>query len=155
MALKGPRSVLETDISLTVSVASARGFLVVHGTAGSGIALGDSAGTATIQTNPSGYKVAGMLLNDVVDYDTTRYHGNFHKDETLINERANLATKGRFTTNALVSGQTPTAGDKAYLGASGKLTATWVNDVATPKVGAFAGAKDENGYVCFDLNLPL
>lgn len=154
MALLGPRSILETDITMTCASVSERGYIVVHKTAGSGDQRGDHAGITEVVTAQSGKKVAGMLMCNVVNYDTTKYHGNFHQDESLINERVSLLKKGRVSTNALVAGQTPTAGDKAYLGASGKLTGTWVNDVATPKVGEFAGAKDQNGYVAVDLNLP-
>ena len=155
MALKGQRVTIEEDISLTCDVASARGFMTVYSTAGSGIALGDRAGICTISATSSGYKPAGILMNDVVDVDTTKYQLNVHKDETLIDERVTLLRKGRITTNALVSGQTPTAGDKAYLGATGKLTGSYVNDVATPRVGTFVAAKDENGYVTADINLPM
>lgn len=162
MALKQPRTILETDISLTCDTVKERGYFLVYGggtagtagSSGSGVALGDRAGVATLVTAQSGSKVAGMLLNDVVNYDTTKYHGNFHKDETLINERCNLLRKGRVTTDALVSGQSPAAGDVAYLGASGKLTAAYVNDVATPKVGRFVAPKDENAFVTVDVNLP-
>lgn len=155
MALKGQRVTIEEDITLTCNVASTRGFMAVYATAGSGIALGDRAGVCTIASTSSGYKPAGILMNDVVDIDTTKYQLNPHKDETLINERVTLLRKGRITTNALVSGQTPTAGDKAYLGATGKLTGSYVNDVATPRVGTFIAAKDENGYVTADINLPM
>lgn len=155
MALLGPRNITETDISLTCATASERGYVVVYKTAGSGDQLGDHAGITEVITAQSGKKPAGVLMCDVVSYDTTKYHGNFHKDEVLINERVALLKKGRITTNALVSGQTPTHGDKAYLGASGKFTATYVNDAATPIVGEFVGAKDENGYVTVDVNLPM
>ncbi len=154
MALKGPRNIVKTDTSLTCTTASDRGFMVVYKTTGSGIALGDFAGTTEVYATSSGKKPAGMLLNDVVSYDTTQYHGNFHKDQTLINERCTIVKEGRLTTNALVSGQTPTNGDPAYLGATGKLTGAFVNTVATPYVGEFVGGVDENGYITVDLNLP-
>lgn len=154
MALKAPRAIVETDISLTCSTVTERGVITVYQTGGSGVALGDAAGSCQVATNASGLRVAGLLMNDVVTYDTTRYHGNFHRDETLQNERCNLLKKGRVTTNMLVSGQTPAAGDTAYLGASGNLTGAFVNIAATPKVGEFVGSKDSDGYVTVDINLP-
>lgn len=153
MALKGPRSILETDITCTLDVVSARGFIAVYNTTGSGVALGDSASICTIITSASGYKPAGLLMNDVVNVDTTKYHINFQKDETLVNERVTLLKKGRITTDALTSGRAPSAGDKAYLGASGKFTDLWVNDVATPFVGKFASKKDQNAYISVDVNI--
>lgn len=158
MALKGDRVVLETDITLTCATATARGFVLVHSTSGSGVAIGESAGGADLVAAPSGYKVAGLLMNDVVSVDETRYHRNFQKDETLINERCTLLRKGRVTTNALVAGQTPAVGGTAYLGADGKVTATKSTTgglAATPPVGEFKSIKDENGYVCVEINLPF
>jgi hypothetical protein len=48
--------------------------------------IGDGRGKADLYTDPSG-KVAGLLLNDVVDVDETRYHRNFQKDEMKKGER--------------------------------------------------------------------
>lgn len=156
MALKGERVVIETNITLTCPSVASRGVTLVHSTAGSGTALGDKAGTADLLANPSGYKVAGLLMNDVVNVDTTRYHLNFHKDERLINQRVTLLTKGRVTTDK-VSGS-PTAGSTAYLTTNGNLTPTVSatgGTVATPKVGVFAGGVDENGFATVDINLPI
>lgn len=157
MALKGDRSIIETDITLTCESVAERGVVLVHksGAAGSGVAIGAKAGQADLVANPSGYKVAGLLINDVVDVDITRYHTNFHKDERLVGERATLLKKGRVTTNK-VSGS-PNPGDVAYLTTNGQLTPTLSATgglVATPKVGTFAGAKDENGFAAVDINLP-
>jgi hypothetical protein len=62
------------------------------------------------------------------------------------------------TTDALASGTSPAAGGVAYLTSNGEVTPTVSSTgglVATPKVGVFAGAKDENGYVTIDVNLPI
>jgi hypothetical protein len=155
MALKGDRKIIETDITMTCESVAERGVTLVHKTSGSGIALGESAGQADL-LSPSGKIVAGMLLNDVVNIDTTRYHTNFHKDETLIGARCTLLRKGRLTTNK-ISG-TPAVGDTAYLTTSGNLTPTVSATggvAATPKVGQFRSIKDERGYVTVDINLPV
>jgi len=156
MALKGERVILETDITLTCESVASRGVVLVHKTSGSGAALGDTAGEADLVSNPSGYKVAGLLLNDVVDVDETRYHRNFHKDETKKGERCTLLKKGRVTTNKIIG--TPAVGDTAYLDSSGNLTPTAHSTgglVAKPKVGQFVSIKDENGYATVDVNLPV
>jgi hypothetical protein len=158
MALKGTRNPLEESIRYTCESASEAGFLTVVTTVGSGVVLGDRAGKSSIVSNPSGYKVAGLLTHPVESVDETRYERNRHNGATKTGERACLGRKGQWTTNALVSGQSPTDGGVAYLGADGKLTATMSSTgglVATPMVGAFVGAKDENGYVTVDLNLPV
>lgn len=156
MALKGDRVIIETDITLTCESAASRGVILCHKTAGSGVALGDTAGQADLIAAPSGYKVAGLLLNDVVDIDETRYHRNWHKQEQKKSERCTLLRKGKVTTNAL-SGS-PNAGDPAYLTANGQVTPTKSTTgglVATPPVGEFKSKKDENGYVTIELNLPF
>lgn len=156
MALKGDRIVIDTDITLNCLSVAERGVVLVHKTAGSGVALGSFAGAADLVANPSGFKVAGVLMNDVVNIDETRFHRNYHKSEMLVGERCNLLKKGRVVTN-MVTG-TPTAGDIAYITTSGNVTPTVSATgglVATPKVGVFAGAKDENGYVALEVNLPI
>lgn len=158
MALKGERIEIETDITLTCESVAERGVVLCYKTDGSGVALGDKAGQADLYASASGKKVAGILLNDVVNVDQTRYHKNFHKDETQVSTRCRILRKGRVTTNKLTSGQSPTAGATAYVNANGEVTPTVSSTggtTATPKVGIFAGAKDENGYVTIDVNLPI
>lgn len=155
MALKGDRLVIETDISLTCGSVAERGTVVTHNASGSGIALGTSAGSTQLSSNPSGTKVAGILINDVISLDETLYHRNFHKDVKLTGERVTLLRKGRITTNKLVG--TPAVGDTAYLDSSGCLIPTFHAAgglVARPKVGQFVSIKDENGYAAVDVMLP-
>lgn len=156
MALKGDRVIVETDISMTCPTVAERGVGLVVKTSGSGITLGDTAAVADLVADPSGYKVAGVLLNDFVDIDQTKYHRNWHKDEMVIGERANILRKGRVTTNKVTG--SPTAGSTAYLTANGVFTPTVSatgGTVATPKMGEFRGAKDESGYATIDINLPV
>lgn len=156
MALKPDRVILETDIRRTCPTAATRGVVLVRTTSGSGVALGDSAGVADLKADPSGYKVAGVLLNDMVSIDETRYHKNFHKDEMPLGGRCTLLTKGRVTTNAVTG--TPTEGAVAYLTANGNVTPTVSatgGTAATPKVGKFGSIKDANGYVDLEVNLPI
>jgi hypothetical protein len=156
MALKGDRVVIETDITLTCPTATERGVVLCRKTAGSGIALGAVAGAADLYADPSGKVPVGMLMNDVVDVDETRYHRNFQKDEMKKGERVTILRKGRLTTNKVTG--TPSDGATAYLTANGVLTPTLSTTgglVATPKVGQFAGKLDENGYAAVDLNLPV
>lgn len=158
MALKGQRVLLETDITMTCASVTNRGPILMMLTSGSGVVLGDSAGSAQLANSPSGLTVAGLLLNDVVNIDQTRYHRNFQKDETLINERCNILRKGRVTTDQVVPGVSPTVGQTAYVAASGLLTNVFDAGggiVATPKIGQFRGTKDEVGFVTVDVALPV
>lgn len=156
MALKGDRVIIETDITLTCESVAERGVVLCHKTSGSGVAIGSSAGQADLYASASGHTVAGILLNDVVDVDQTRYHLNFHKDEKVTGQKCTLLKKGRVTTNK-ISG-TPTVDATAYLTSNGELTPTVSatgGTAATPKVGKFASIKDEAGYCAVDINLPI
>jgi hypothetical protein len=157
MALKPDRNILETDISLVCNNVHSKGAVLVYGTAASGVGI-ETPGIASLVSNPSGYKVAGLSLANFVDIDQTRYHRNFHKDEQVIGEKAPLLRKGYVVTDMIVASPgTINAGANAYLSTDGKLTATVSatgGEVATPKVGTFASAKDENGYAKVYIELP-
>lgn len=156
MALKKERVVIETDITHSCESVAERGVVLVYKTSGSGIALGDTAGEADLVSNPSGKVVFGVLLNDVVNVDETRYKMNFHKDETRVGDPCNVLRKGRVTTDKVTG--TPTVGATAYLTSNGTVTPTLSSTgglVATPKVGQFVSIKDESGFVTLDINLPI
>jgi hypothetical protein len=157
MALKGPRTIIETDNTLQCMSATERGVVLMISTAGSGVDLGDFAGQADL-VGPSGFEPAGLLLNDIVTIDETRFHRNWHQLVQTPGERSSLLRKGRVITNMIASGVSPAAGDTAYVTTSNKLTNTVSSTggiVATPKVGKFHSKKDENGYATVDINLPI
>lgn len=156
MALKGNRDIRHDDIRYTCSTAATRGVGMVVLTAGSGTIQGDTAGACDLVANPSGYKFAGLLLNDVVDVDQTRYKLNEHKDEVVLGGRVRLLRDGVVITNKLKSGDTPTDGELAYLTANGEFTKTVDANggvVATPQAGIFRGLKDESGYIPIEINV--
>lgn len=155
MALKADRIVESDDITLTCPSVAEAGSTLVYSTAGSGVALGDSAGVADL-LSPSGKKVAGILLVDVVSIDETLYHRNFHKPVQKTGERVCLLKRGKVTTNVVTG--TPTPGAPAYLTTSGVLTPTKSTTgglVATPFVGEFKSGLDEDGYATVEVNLPF
>jgi hypothetical protein len=156
MALKGDRNILETDITMACSTVQARGAILMNSVAGSGSSLGDKAATAALMASPSGLTVAGLLLNDVVNIDQTRFHLNFQKLEQQVGDRCTLLKKGRVTTNNVTG--TPSFGQTAYVTTNGNITPTLSvlgGLAATPKVGVFASALDEDGYAAVDINLPI
>src|ERR1051325_2464186 len=122
MALKGNRYIESTDTSCTLNDVAAPGVVLCYSTAGSGIALGDNAGVTQLAVSPSGLKVHGVLLQNFVDIDQTLYHRNFHKDEQVIGERANVLRRGWVVTDKVTGA--PTRGDKAYLTTSGVVPPT-------------------------------
>lgn len=153
--LKAQRWILETDVTQILNTAQTRSVTLCYKTSGSGVALGDYAGSVDLFANPSGQTPAGLLLNDQVSIDPTRQHINFHKDELLVGQRCTLLKKGRVIIDQIVGN--PTQGQIAYLTASGQLTPTVDPNggvTATPKVGKFASIKDETGFVAVDILLP-
>ncbi len=156
MALKGDRVVIETDVTMTCESATLRGVGLIIKTSGSGVAIGDSAGKADLAADPSGSKFAGLLMNDVVNVDQTRYHRNFHKDETMISERCTLMRKGKITTDKVTG--SPSPGDPAYLVANGVFSPTRSATggiVASPFAGEFKSLKDADGFATIEFNLPF
>lgn len=158
MALTGFRDGnIEYAIDHFMNTAGTRGGVVsfLSTSAASGAAM--DMGTSVVGYNAagSGSKPAGLLLNDVVDVDQTRYHRNMQKDEVVKGGKVTLATKGRFETNFLEAGTTPSYGAAAYLSNSGLLTPTLGAGglVHTPKVGRFLGSKNEDGYVKVEILL--
>lgn len=155
MALRPDRLLLETDGSCTLSDVAAPGVGVCWHTGGSGEALGFHQGRVQLASNPSGLKFAGILLQNVVNVDETRYHINWNKEEQNIGDNVEVLKKGWVVTNK-ISG-TPTIGSKAYLTTSGQFTPTVSSTgglVATPYAGQFDSTLDEDGYAKVSVNLP-
>lgn len=153
MALQGDRREFYHDIEWKFdTVAEAGGFASIN-TAGSGGYPGQSANVAKYAVDPSGAKVLGILLHDVVTYDTNRQHENFARGgfETRIGGKVAIDRAGRYTTNMVASGITPAAGDYAYLAANGKVSN--VQATGAPKVGTFINTKDQDGYVKIQVEL--
>lgn len=162
MALKRDRDILQSDISWFMNEVATRGGVAAVSLGGSGVAL-DNQGSptsprplVTYSASPSGARPIGILLNDVVSVDTTRFHVNFHKDEVAKPGKVTLMKKGWVLTNNIVGNPTP--GAEAFLIGSGNVTATF-NTIgglaASPRIGIFASSKDENGYAKLEVNLPF
>jgi hypothetical protein len=151
MALKPDRIEAYTDISYFMNTTAERGGVAVHLTSGSGVAMDDANAVVIYPTGAlSGTKPAGLLLNDVVNYDLTRQHLNWYRDEVQVGGKVTLLRQGQVVTNVVASAVTPTAGADAYYDATGKLTTVSTDSV---KVGRFLGGKDSDGYVKVDINI--
>lgn len=153
MALKGDRHILYDDIRWFCNDVTERGVILVHsGSGGSGVSMDDTLNLVTLPGtgSVSGLLPAGLLLNDFVTVDESRFHINFAKDEMRTGGKAHLLKKGWVFTNMLKSGDNPSAGATAYLAASGKVSTTSTN-AAT--VGTFKGHKDSSGYVLLEVDI--
>lgn len=155
MALAGDRSLEKTEIRFSSVAVTNRGCIMVYQTSGSGAVLGATAGTVDKVASASGKVPLGLLLQDVVSTDQSRYHLNFHKEEVPSGAPVELLTRGWVHTNNYTG--SPTQGATAYLTSNGNVTPTMSATgglAATPKVGQFMGLPDANGYVCLYVNLP-
>lgn len=154
MALKGDRHILYDDIRWFCNDEVERGGILVHsGSGASGVSMDDTLNLVTVPGtgSVSGLLPAGLLLNDFVNLDESRFHLNRHRDEQRLGSKAHLLKKGWVFTNKLVSGNTPKAGDPAYLGASGYVSTSSANSAA--QVGTFKGRKDGDGYVLVEVDI--
>jgi hypothetical protein len=154
MALKPDRVCLDYSIDYFLDEVQERGKCLVLSTGGSGVSNDNVAHMATAAAAPSGKVPLGVLLNDMVNVDLSKYHLNHHKDEVQKGGKVTILKKGQVTTNMIYPGTTPTAGAAAYLGASGYFTPTAVAGNGNPVVGRFDTSKDENGFAKVSINLP-
>jgi hypothetical protein len=152
MALKPDRIELLTDISFFMNTAEERGGVVsvVTATSGVGVSMDDANAVVAYAAVASGAKPVGILLNDVVDYDLTRQHINWYRDEMQKGGKVTVLRNGQVTTNKIVSDAVPSAGADAYVGASGLIGTSSTNAV---KIGQFLSAKDSDGYAKVSVNL--
>lgn len=154
MALKGDRITVKQSIAFFMNQVAERGGLVTLVTGGSGVAMDQTAAAVQYSTSSSGVgRVIGVLMNDVVNYDLTRQHANFHRDEVQLGGKVTLLQNGTITTN-WTSGITGNpAGQTAYLGNYGRFTNSLQGNSQTPAVGFFESNPDENGYVKISISV--
>ena len=152
MALSLYRVCLDYSIDYFLDEVQERGKVLVLSTGGSGVSNDNVAHLATAAASPSGKVALGVLLNDMVDVDLSKYHLNHHKDEVQKGGKVTILKKGQVTTNMIYPGVSPTAGSVAYVGASGYFTST--NYAGSVVAGRFDTSKDENGFAKVSINLP-
>jgi len=157
MALKPHRKYNgpDTDISFFMNEVQERGKLVWFSTVGSGQALDLAVNLVTATGSQSGKVPAGVLLNDMVDVDQSRYHLNTYKDEVQKGGKVTLLRRGEILTNMISVGVAVTGSNVAYMTASGLFTNVVTNATVTPPVGRFMSAIDEDGYAKIEINLPM
>ena len=152
MALKGDRQVILQDISYFMNQTAERGGVAVISTVGSGAAMDSAIQLVQYSTSSSAVKAIGVLLNDVVDIDLTRFHLNQHKDEVQKGSKVTLLKIGSITTDYLASGITVAGGNTAYVGAEGRFTNVPPGGGET--VGRFDTKVDSEGFCRISVSIP-
>jgi hypothetical protein len=154
MALLPHRKHVDSRIDFFMNETAERGGIVSFSTAGSGEANDQAAQLCTYAASPSGAIPLGVLMNDVVNLDLTRQHLNWYKDEVQKNSKVTIWEKGEVLTNMIQPGITITAGQEAFLHASGYVSNTNFLDQSNNRVGRFMSTKDEYGFAKLEVNLP-
>ena len=165
MSLKGDRLELETDVTFFGNSVMTRGGIATFGGYGSGAANDQSVAYVQYAANSSGAFPLGILLNDMVNYDLTRQHINWYRDEVQMGGKLTVGKKGYWVTNNLTAGAAAIAvGDIAVLTSSGNImnipvsaslgAATW-NRALNPLVGKFLSTLDEDGYAKVEIQFPI
>ncbi len=151
MALKPDREYNEvTDITnFWTTVAAEKGGCAGVVTQGSGAAIGqnivDDPNVVGYVADPSGTIAKGILVQTVsAVMSATRDFPNFENGEIRPGDKCTLVKSGFVVTDMIPSGITPTAGDAAYLAASGMISSTQAT--GAPQVGRFETVKDAAGF---------
>jgi hypothetical protein len=147
MALKPDRIEHLTDISFFMNTTAERGGVVSFVSSGVGVSMDDADAVVDYAEACTGVP-AGVLLNDVVNYDLTRQHINWHRDEVQVGGKVTLLRIGQVTTD-LIDGD-PVAGDAAYVGPSGLIA---LDCEGATKIGTFLSGKDADGFAKVSVNI--
>ena len=151
MALRPDRDTYVYDVSYFVDTTAEAGSLMSLATAGSGVSLDDTNAVVEAHATGSGRIPMGVLMVDVVNKDLTKTHLNYYTNEIQVGDKAPIVREGWVVTNRVLG--TPTAGQVAYVGASGNFSATQTNS-AFGAVGRFLSTKDSDGYAKVYVKLP-
>lgn len=156
MALKPDRKILHTDgFNYCNTVSEAGGIASAVSPGGSGGYPGNSKNVVSYSASAASAKPIGLLLQDVVSYDTNRQHENWEKagDVALIGQKVVLLREGMVNTNMIATGISPAFGDPAYLSASGTISNVLPSGTSYAKVGQWQSSKDSDGYARLVLNI--
>lgn len=157
MALKPDREYNEvTDITnFWTTVAAEKGGVASVVTQGSGAAIGvnivDEPNVVGYVADPSGAIAKGVLLQTVTAaMSATRDFVNYENQEIRPGDKCTLVKKG-FVVTDMITGTAPSAGDAAYLAASGYISKTQAT--GAPQIGRFETTKDANGFARVSIDI--
>ena len=148
MALNAHQKIVADDVNYRLNSVEVRGVVC---------SVSATAGECEVAANPSGTKVAGILLMDVVlagrpanldsdsslDTGTSSTQRNLNKNETFKGGVVRLARKGELVTDQCTG--SIAAGDTLYLAASGIVSATQAT--GAQEIGFAIDAKDGDGFI--------
>lgn len=143
MALKPDQKIIADDINLKCASAQTKGVLMC---------FSSTAGYVEKKSNPSGAKIAGVLMVDVRNRDVRDVLGktstvrNYSKNEVPISGVLRLCRIGELLTNDVDASDTFAQGDELYVTSNGQFSKVQDNS-GCEKVGHAIAAKDSDGYL--------
>jgi hypothetical protein len=150
MALAPSRQVFQTNIKYSLNAVAERGVVctILPGSTTDGEVEVLAAATG------AGLQAVGILLDDVEDLNYDR-HGEYRQRSVVdVGSQVGLCVKGDLETDQ-ISGAI-SAGQDAYLGANGQLTATQADDGLgnlAPRIGWFQTGLNANGFASVHVDL--
>jgi len=156
MAIRGHQVVdpFTYDLSCTMDGSGEMGGCVCAATGTHTGGMDNSAKTVSYVSNPSGRKPMGVLMQTVVDYDTTSIPQNYQNYNIVpINSKVTLVRKFRGKVNNLHAATTGNITPYAdmYLGPNGNYTT--LSTSGYPSVGRFESAVDADGFCEVAVNI--
>lgn len=158
MAIKADRRIVDTEIRFYCNQLAVKGQVMSLNTSTyvpSGVAMDSTYSSVGTPSSSSGAKPVGLIFEDVVNLDLTRFPINWHRDQANSGDKVCLLTKGWVTTDQVQG--TVNAGDWAVLSSSGLVGSATRgapgNDVANPRVGKWVTGKDQNGFATLYIDL--
>jgi len=149
MALKVHQAVVSDDINFKCGEVLEKGLLLV---------FSSTVGYVEKVTNPSGRKVAGLLMLDVRNRDvrddlgTTSITRNYSKNEVPVSGVVRLLRVGEVETNVVDASDTFAQGDKLYITGAGKVSKVQDN-AGCERIGHALAKKDSDGFLRLWINL--
>lgn len=156
MALKSHFKLGHDDTNFRCKSVSQAGVLVTYAS---------TVGEVEVAANPSGKKVAGLLLTAVANRavpsnmvslkeptGTVDFPRNFNKNETHTSGHVRLLKIGEIESNNLDASDTFAQGDKLYITSNGEISKVQDNS-GIELVGHALAEKDSEGYLKLFINI--
>ena len=156
MALKPDREYNEvidiTNFWVAAQTSAEKGGVASQTGSSTGVGIDDTSITVAYLASPSTASIAkGILLNTVAAaMSTTRDFINYENGEIRPGTKCALVKKGFVVTDMIITTDTPTAGQAAYLAASGLIGS---GTTTGPQVGRFETAKDAAGFARISIDI--
>lgn len=152
MALGAKRKEVQDTIDFALNEVAERGLIcsILPGTTAAGEV------SATVNPTGVGAQPIGVLMTDVESFNYDREYEATQRLADDVGSVVGLLQIGQVLTDQITTGETPRAGDAAYLGTGGQFSTTQLDDGlgnTAARVGKFLSAKDARGFALVSVNI--